>query len=156
MGKPRLLWWSAAAAGMLVAALIGWSLPRAADAPIVSDANGLRASGTLAEALTQRIAAERTTDAGVLVALTFQAADGRYCRVFSLDSGIDGLACRTADAWLVESIGRSPEGDSPGEYRQASSALSPSVLTAITRWQAGNALTSEEERRLRDSGWRQP
>lgn len=154
---PRPLWWGAAAAGVLVAALLGWSMPRHVDAPLVSDEDGLLAAGALAEALTQRIAATRTSDAGVLVALTFRALDGRYCRVFSLDSGIDGLACRSGETWRVESIGRSPAGDTPvSEYRQASSALSPSVLTAITRWQAGDALTPEEERRIRDAGWRQP
>jgi hypothetical protein len=153
---PRPLWWGAAAASVLLAVLVGFLLPRGAEHPLVAGDAGLMAGGTLAEALTERISAEGSKAAGVLVSLSFRAGDGRYCRTFSLDSGIDGLACRSADGWVVEAIGRSPPGDgAPApEYRQASSALSPSVLSAITRWQAGDALTPEEERRVRDAGWR--
>jgi hypothetical protein len=153
---PRPLWWSAAAASVLVAALVGWLLPRGADSALVPTEAGLMAGNVLETALSDRISAEGSRNGGVLVSLSFRAGDGRYCRTFSLDSGIDGLACRTADGWVVEATGRSPEGDTAitQEYRQASSALSPSVLAAITRWQAGDALTPEEERSVREAGWR--
>jgi hypothetical protein len=152
---PRPLWWSAAAASVLVAALVGWLLPRGAQHALQSTEAGLMARGALATALTDRIAAEGSTAEGVLVSLSFRAGDGRYCRTFSLDSGIDGLACRDATGWMVEAVGRSPVQDAAAapEYRQASSALSPSVLAAITRWQAGDALTPEEERGVRATGW---
>lgn len=153
---PRPLWWSAAAASVLVAALVGWLLPRGADSVLVPKEAGLMASSVLDAALTDRISAEGSTTSGVLVSLSFRAGDGRYCRTFSLDLGIDGLACRAAEGWVVEAIGRSPAGEAAAtqEYRQASSALSPSVLAAITRWQAGDALTPEEERSVREAGWR--
>lgn len=153
---PRPLWWSAAAAGVLVAALAGWLAPRGAERPLVAEDGGLMARGVLDAALTERISAEGSRAEGVLVSLSFRAGDGRYCRTFSLDSGIDGLACRGADGWMVEAIGRSPAAESAvaPEYRQASSALSPAVLAAITRWQGGDALTPEEERRIRGAGWR--
>jgi hypothetical protein len=153
---PRPLWWSAAAASVLVAALLGWLLPRGGERLLVAGAAGLVADGALDAALTERISAEGSSAGGMLVALSFRAGDGRYCRTFSLDTGLDGLACRGADGWVVEAIGRTParESGAAPEYRQASSALSPSVLAAITRWQGGDALTPEEERRVRASGWR--
>ena len=155
---PRPLWWSAAAASVLVAALTGWLLPRGTEPALLAGQAGLMARGALAAALTERISAEGSKAGGVLVSLSFRAGDGRYCRTFSLDSGIDGLACRGTDGWIVEAIGRSPAGDAAAaaEYRQASSALSPSVLAAITRWQAGDSMTPEEERRIREMDWRQP
>src|SRR5690606_20753372 len=121
----------------------------------IADERGLMASGSLAQALTARISAEGSKAGGVLVSLSFRAGDGRYCRTFSLDTGIDGLACRSDAGWLIESIGRSPDAgpDLPISARQPSSELSPSVLAAISRWQAGNALAPEDERRMRDSGW---
>lgn len=153
---PRPAWWSAAAASVVIAALVGWLMPREAERPLVAGDNGLMASGVLDAALSQRIAAEGSREDGVLVSLSFRAGDGRYCRVFSLDSGIDGLACRVAEGWVVEAVGRSPAGDSgvAPEYRQASSALSPAVLAAITRWEGGDSLTPEDERRVREAGWR--
>lgn len=152
---PGPLWWSAAAAGLLVAWMIGWRMPRTVEGPLVSEESGLRAGGMLAEALSQRLSAEGSKAQGVLISLSFKAGDGRYCRTFSLDSGIDGLACRRADAWQVEATGRSPpDGVAADAYRQASSELSPAVIAAISRWQAGDALTREEERLARDGGWR--
>lgn len=153
---PRPLWWSAAAAGVLVAALTGWLLPRGGEPVLMAGESGLMARDALATALTERISAEGSKAGGVLISLSFRAGDGRYCRIFSLDSGIDGLACRVADGWVVEAIGRSPAGDAAPEYRQASSDLSPSVLASISRWQAGDAMTPEQERRIREADWRQP
>jgi len=152
---PTPLWWGVTLVAVVIAALAGWKLPRGTgDATLLPDANGLAAGGRLAQALDERIAAEGSKAGGVLVSLTFQAGDGRYCRTFSLDSGIDGLACRDGTQWRVESIGRSPEQAPAGPYREASSELSPSVIAAISRWQAGDALTPEQERRVRDQGWR--
>lgn len=160
-GAPRdrlraLLGWSAAAASVLLAGLIGWSLPRPASGPFAPVDNGLLAAGALAEALSQRISAEGSREQGVMIALSFRAGDGRYCRTFSLDIGLDGLACRIETGWLVEAIGRSPATGAEIEepYRRASSALSPAVLAAISRWQAGDALTPEQERNIRSGGWR--
>lgn len=149
---PAPLWWGVTLAAVVIAALAGWSLPRGkSEQALVPDTNGLTAGGRLAQALDERIAAEGSKAGGVLVSLTFQAGDGRYCRTFSLDSGVDGLACRDGTQWRVESIGRSPAPGGP--YREASSELSPSVIAAISRWQAGDALTPEQERRVRDQGW---
>jgi hypothetical protein len=153
---PSRWWWAGAAAAVLFATWAGTRLPRQDDAPIVTGANGVMAAGPLAEALATRGFVDGSTDEGVLISLSFRAGDGRYCRTFSLDIGIDGLACRNAAGWQVEAIGRSPDADARSDtaVRQASSGMSPSVVAAIARWQAGDALTPEEERRVRERDWR--
>lgn len=151
---PSPAWWLGATGCVALAVLAGWKLPRDTNASMVSGASGLVAAGPLARALSGRISAEGSKEDGVLISLSFRAGDGRYCRTFSLLAGIDGLACRSELIWQVEATGRSPAADQAGPMRQPSSDLSASVLAAISRWQAGNALTSEEERRLRDAGWR--
>lgn len=153
-GAPSLPWWLGAAACAALAALAGWKLPRNTNASLLSGTSGLVAAGPLARALSERISAEGSKEHGMLISLSFRAGDGRYCRTFSLTAGIDGLACRSGMIWQVEATGRSPAADQAGPMRQPSSDLSASVLAAISGWQAGNALTSEEERRLRDAGWR--
>ena len=151
---PSLPWWLGAAACVALAVLAGWKLPRHTGAALVSNAGGLAAAGPLAQALTERISAEGSKADGILISLSFRGGDGRYCRTFSLAAGIDGLACRGSASWQVEATGQSPAADQVGPLRQPSSDLSASVLAAISRRQAGNALTSEEERRVRDAGWR--
>lgn len=153
----RPLWWGAAAASVLIAAIIGWSLPRSAGGMLVSGEEGLLAGGALAEALSERVSADSSPADEVLIALSFKASDGRYCRTFSLDSGLDGLACRGERGWQVEAIGRQPANSArPAEdYRQASSAFSPAVLAAISGSQQGESLSPEEEREARDRRWRQ-
>lgn len=153
--RPSAWWWMGSALAVLLAAWAGSRLPERNDAPLVTGNDGVMAAGRLAEALTTRGFIEGATE-GVLISLSFRAGDGRYCRTFSLDIGIDGLACRADAGWLVESIGRSPDhaGQDGAAERPVSTELSPSVLAAIARWQAGDALTPEEERRVRDRDWR--
>ncbi len=153
--RVPIMWWPAAALAVVIAALAGWSLPRGSDEALQPDADGLAAGGRLAQALEERIAAEGSKAGGVLVSLSFQAGDGRYCRTFSLDTGIDGLACRSAQQWQIEAIGRSPRAEpaAAATAREVSSELSPAVIAAISRWQAGDALTPEQERRVRERDW---
>lgn len=154
-GAPSALWWGGTAVVAALAVLLGWKLPRTLTDPVVPHPDGLAAGGALAEALDRRISAEGNTDAGVLVSLSFRASDGRYCRIFSLSSGIDGLACRSRDAWMVEATGRTRTDPLPPDApRQPPSELSAAVLAAMMRWQAGHALTPEQERHARESSWR--
>lgn len=155
-GTPGALWWGAAAAGILAAGFIGWYAAYPEEGTLVVSESGLQAGGMLAEALSQRLSAEGSKERGVLISLSFQAGDGRYCRTFSLDSGLDGLACRSAGIWQIQATGRSPAEpeQASGAYRQASSGLSPAVLAAISRYQAGDALTREQEREVRERDWR--
>jgi len=149
---PRAWWWGAAVASLLAALLIGWSLPRAGNALLVPAPQGLLAAGILDEALSGQLAGE--APAGEIhIALSFRDPEGRYCRVFRLQSGVDGLACRGTAGWQVQATGAlAPQ--SADEYRQASSALSPAVIAAITGGQVGEALTPEQESEGRAAGWR--
>lgn len=151
--RPGPIWWCAALLFAVIAGLIGWSLPRTSPALLVHRGQSLMAEEQLAQALDERISAEGSTDGGILVSLSFKAGDGRYCRIFSLAAGIDGLACRTSAGWMVEATGRAP-AEAATAYGAPSSELSNAVLAAISRWQAGAALTREQERQVRDAGWR--
>lgn len=151
--RPAPLWWGAAAATVLLAAMLGWLLPRTPDGPFVQREGAWLAAGALDSALSQRLAADDAGAAGVRVAFSVRNEDGRYCRVFSLDAGLDGLACRDARGWLIEATGRPGAESDPDQYRQAGSSLSPSVLGALASQQTGDALTAEEESRARDGGW---
>jgi hypothetical protein len=153
--RPTPLWWGALAASVIVGVMLGWSLPRATDLPFTRGGNGLVARGDLAAALSQQLAADGATASGIAVALSFRGNDGRYCRSFSLRSGVDGLACRSEAGWQVEVIGQSAAASAPGDsYRQAASSLSPSVLDAISARQAGDMLAADEEAQARAAGWR--
>lgn len=145
------LWWGAAAASVLLALLVGWMLPRGG-ALLVPAGDGLLARGALEEALSSQVSGAAAGTAAVHVSLSFLASDGRYCRAFSLPSGIDGLACRRDDRWLVEATGRTAR--ETGEYRLAGTPLSSSVVAAISGRQQGDVLTPDEERQLLDRGWR--
>lgn len=145
------LWWGAAAASVLLALLVGWMLPRDG-ALLVPTSEGLLANGALEEALSAQASGAAAGTAAVHVSLSFLASDGRYCRAFSLPSGVDGLACRRDDRWLVEATGRMAR--ETGEYRQAGTPLSPSVVAAISSRQQGDVLTPDEERQQLDRGWR--
>jgi hypothetical protein len=153
----RPLWWGAAAASVLIAAIIGWSLPRNAGGLLVPGQDGLLAAGALAEALSERIAVDGSAADHVRISLSFRATDGRYCRSFSLDSGLDGLACHDERGWQIEAIGRQPanSAQSTDDYRQASAAFSPAVLAAISGAQQGESLSPDEEREARERRWRQ-
>lgn len=153
MSAPPL-WWAAAAASVLAAILVGWSLPRSGEDPLLVAADaGLLAGGALERALAQQLSAAEPDASGVQVSLSFRSAAGRYCRVFGLASGIDGLACRTPAGWQVEATGRAMR-DPGAQYRQAASTLSPAVLSAVSGQQAGDALTTAEEQQARERGWR--
>src|SRR5690606_6674990 len=117
---PSPLCWAGAAATALIAAAIGWSLPRSApEEALVPGADGLRAGGRLERALDGRIAAEGSGEDGVLISLSFKASDGRYCRTFSLDIGIDGIACRGADGWQAGTTVRAASsGMVRGDYQR--------------------------------------
>lgn len=148
------LWWGALAASVLIGVMLGWNLPRESGLPFTRGADGLLARGELDEALTQRLSSDGTGSSVISIALSFQDNDGRYCRSFSLAGGVDGLACRGDAGWQVEVIGQSASPGTAGDYRQAASPLSRTVLDAISARQSGDVLAAGEEARLRASGWR--
>ncbi|MEO6081399.1 MAG: hypothetical protein ABIQ86_16760 [Steroidobacteraceae bacterium] len=151
-GPP--VWLGALAASLVIGLAVGWFAPRSAGLPIAAGSGGLIATGYLDTALSQALSTDARRGASVQVALSFRSSDGAWCRSFSLAAGADGLACRTATGWRVEVLGQPPAPQAGGDYRQAGSSLSGAVLTAISERQAGDTLTLEQERQLREAGWR--
>lgn len=141
--------WGGMAATLVLGTLLGTRL-----AP--SDGDGLDrgrlvATGSIARALEHQLAS--TTDGPVAVQVSFKARDGRYCRSFSTAASA-GLACREADGvWALQQVAAATSLPSGG-LRQAASALPPTVLAAMDAAMAGEALNAEQERAVRDAGWR--
>jgi len=122
--------------------------------PIVSEGGRLVAAEYLDAALSTQIAGAATEGALARIDLSFRAAGGEYCRVFTLRAGAGGLACRRSGRWSVEMLDAAAAPTSAnGGFRQASSALSPAMLSAMQTLGASEALTPDEERQRLDSGW---
>jgi hypothetical protein len=63
------------------------------------------------------------------------------------------LACRDDGAWQLSALEPIVVADD-GEWRQASSAMTPAVQTAVDAALVGDAFDAEAERAARDGGWR--
>lgn len=140
--------WTAIAASMVLGVLVGRMA--APEALFEGGAGQLTAGAALTRVLNERLAAEGAQDP-TRVGLSFRARDGAYCRTFSHESGVSGLACREADRWAVRIAVQ--ERASQGGFRQAS-APAPAVLEAVDALIDGEPLTAAEETAARDSGWR--
>jgi hypothetical protein len=118
----------------------------------------LRPDRTLADAglqrvLDQRLASDGADAQGLSVGLTFQDADGRWCRTFQSErDGWGGLACRADGAWTVTALAALEASD--GEVRMASSETPAAVLAAVDASIAGVTADPAAEARARDAGWR--
>lgn len=137
------------------------ALARAADGT-------LRAQGSLDRQLTQALASEPATEPGsqpaanVAVGLSFLAQDGRYCRSFALAGAAPtaGLACRTADGWVVQALMPAQPAASAAStvssagFRMAATALPPALLDLVDTLRAADTLDAAAERAARDRGWR--
>ncbi len=94
--------------------------------------------------------------------LTFQAVisfrneDGRYCRQYSLrrpiGSGVDGIACRSADGWTDKIRVAAQKKSKPG-YRPASRPDNNEIDAALTRMISGTALGFQEEKEAIKGLW---
>jgi len=146
--------WSALAAALAFGALFGPFMFRdSTGLPIASEEGRLVAADYLDAALSTQITGAATEGELARVGLSFRAAGGEYCRTFTLRSGVGGLACRRDGDWSVELFEAAAPGLETGGFRQASSALSPAMLGAMTAIGAGEALTPDEERQRIGSGW---
>ena len=154
---PRASWslreWAALAAAVVLGAVLGPFVFRGSSGlPIVSEGGRLVAAEYLDAALSTQIAGATAEDARI--DLSFRATNGEYCRVFELRTGMGGVACRRDGRWSVEVLDASASPTSePGGFRQASSALSPAIVSAMTTLGASEAMTLDEERQRLGSGW---
>lgn len=88
--------------------------------------------------------------------LTFPAADGNWCREFMLateDSHWRGVACREANTWVTQVIGREVFLDRETGYRPAGANDNDSVARFIDNTAADVALSRKQELNVIASGW---
>lgn len=161
--------WGALAASLVVGVLIGkMAMPPFAAAggksAAVATVDGrLAAGGALARALSQQLASAPRQGQAVSIGITFRAADGQFCRSFTLRDGppqsapLAGLACRApagGDRWLIPVLVEAPpDAAAPAGYRMAASAA-PAVLQAIDERIAGQPLDAAAERQALQRDWR--
>jgi hypothetical protein len=128
--------------------LAGYLLPRmdAGNAPQVLD-----------RAVVHALDAQRSGTAaadGTQVLLTFQAADGRYCRLFragDADAQGEGLACRDGSRWMLTAWDASARESVDGFRTAGASALVDGAMSALG---GKPAMSAAEEDVVMRKGWR--
>jgi hypothetical protein len=147
-------WLGYAAAAVLAVVAIGGVWQRM-QSPVRLSGDALVAGGTLADGLDSGLASAPDATSTVSIGLTFRARDGRVCRSFSYrdETTLSGLACRSDGTWRLSALER-VEAANEGEWRQASSTMTPAVQAAVDAALAGDAFDADGERKARDSGWR--
>ena len=150
--------WGAIAATLVLGVLVGQLAFRSPSRPpIETEAGRFVAANELDAALSTQISGAAPEGSAARIGLSFRAANGEYCRTFGLRTGAGGVACRRDGRWSVELLDAAAAPPAaPGDFRQASSALSPAMLGAINALGAGDPLTAEQERERVDSGWDAP
>jgi hypothetical protein len=155
---PRVSWslreWGAIAAALVLGVLLGPIAFRGSnDVPIRADQGGLVAAGYLDSALSTQVAGRAAQGTGARIVVSFRAASGEYCRTFQLRVG-DGLACRRDGRWFVPLFEAKTEPRSDdGDFRQASSGLTPAMLSEMNTLGASEPLTADEEQQRLRAGW---
>jgi hypothetical protein len=147
-------WLGYAAAAVLAVVAIGGAWQRMQSPVRIRDGE-LVASGTLAKGLDTVLASAPDAASAVSIGLTFRARDGRVCRSFSYrdDGALSGLACRADGAWQLSALEPIVVADD-GEWRQASSAMTPAVQAAVDAALVNDVFDAEAERAAREAGWR--
>ena len=143
--------WGAMAASVVLGVFMGQALLQPQDETVIVRNGELIASGTLAQALDQKL----SNEAGELrIGMTFRSNEGEYCRAFvrGNEGGLAGFACRAAEDWRVRVLSETQASST--EYELAASGLPPVVLNALDQAIEGEPLTVEEERAARAEGWR--
>jgi hypothetical protein len=155
--RGRAAWslreWIAVAATLVIGVLVGVLASRSSgDLPFELDQGRLVAAAYLDTALSTQLSGEAPQRARI--GMSFRAADGEYCRTFTIQAGAGGLACRRDGRWSVELLDAAATQPTPTDnFRQASSALTPAMLGAIAALGAGDPLTTDEERQRLESRW---
>jgi len=157
--RPVAWYWLAAAASLVLGVLVGPWIPRLAGGgpDFVAQGAVLAASGDLATALTDQLAAGQSPTDRIRLLVSYVANSGEYCRAFVAhreDSSIAGIACRDGGAWRIRSLDSGPNAHGEvGDYRQAATSLSPLILQAIEAGMVGQPLDAAGEARARRRDW---
>lgn len=143
------------AACLAIGLLIGRAPTERRPSPLLATRGGdIIAGGVLAEALDKQLASTQRDEA-VKIGISFRARNGRYCRTFTVRSGLAGLACRESDAWVAQTTASTSGGVAPsGPYAMAASDLPPPVATAVDAMISGAALDARGEAQAKARGWR--
>ncbi|HEX4268592.1 MAG TPA: hypothetical protein VHY36_11945 [Steroidobacteraceae bacterium] len=159
-GARRPAWpqWTAIAASLIVGVIAGrLVLAPSGTGPIVMRTGQVMASGTLADALSDQLAAHQAAAGPVSIGVSFRSKSGEYCRTFAWrqTSAMAGLACRAADGWRVRVVdGTQSAAAASGSYRQAASPMPPAVIAAVGALIAGEPLDAQAESAARARHWR--
>lgn len=135
-------YWAAIAATLVLGLVIGGTLDRGGNDPLV-------ASGRLEQALETQLASAQPADADVRIGLTFRSTDGAICRTFE-QAALSAVACREGDGWRLRRAVSGPATQAT-QYRQASSA---EMAAAAQEMMAGEPLDAAGEKAARERGWR--
>jgi anti-sigma factor RsiW len=158
-GTTRSRWRpiAAMAASLVVGVGLGYLGLRHSDS-IVAGEGGLVASGPLANALSNQVGGGAPVTAAVQVGLSFLSKSGDYCRVFNMAGAAApaGVACHQKQQWRIQVLAQRAEpavGEPSGNFRTASSDLSPAVLNTVQQEISGEALDQAAEVAARQRGW---
>ena len=148
--------WTAVAASLIVGVIAGRLALVRFPGPIVMRGGQVLASGALADALSNQLAADQSTANPVRIGVSFRSKSGEYCRTFDLASpaALAGLACRAADDWRVRVLARTESAAGGlGSYRQAASSMPPAVIAGVGDLMAGEPLDAQAEAAARGRHW---
>jgi hypothetical protein len=145
------------AASLLIGVGVGFFAWRHSDSIMMQNAgDALVASGPLARGLSAQLAGDRPAGSAVEIRLSFVAKSGDYCRTFTISADVSsaGLACRHAKRWEIRLLTQPGAVDGGGpEYRTASSALAPAIITAVEEQISGEPLDRDAEMEARKKEW---
>jgi hypothetical protein len=139
----------AAAAALLLAIGVGWSLRSVSPAFVAPGAGGtLQARGGLAHALDVQLASAGQQGA-IRIGLTFRARSGAICRTFEAGT-LAGVACRDRAAWTIAEV--SAIRSDQGQYHMAGET--PAQMASVDELLAHGPFDAAVEARLAKAGWR--
>jgi hypothetical protein len=144
--------WASMAAALAIGFVGAQLLDGMPGSSLVAESDGgLAARGALAQRLDRQLSGEEGLGP-VRVALSFRSAEG-ICRVFSLETGMAGLACRQGEEWKIRSIMTTGKDGAPSPYRLASSDLPASLMAEVDQLIEGPVLDRQMETAARENHW---
>ena len=159
---PGLNWrrLAAAAVGLAIVGTGGYIIGDLTQTPTPISFTRVEPGNSLHAALNSTRSGETATYArgySVKPILSFQAANGQYCREVEFDHGASasvGILCREDDAWrtivLIESEGAP---DASGGYAPVGDVAVMEIEEAYARLNGGDALSPEAEQAAIASNW---
>ncbi len=153
--RPASTWarWGGLAASLVAGVSIGLMLPNENSVShFGSTANGLVASGRIAEALSNQLASEPAADSPVSLQISFLDQAGHYCRTFTTP-GLAGMACRDGRDWTLQALLPVENASPQSAMRQAATPLPATLLQMVDERMRGDSLDAVAERAARQRGW---